>query len=333
MAFGNRSCGFSGQSLSRQALFILAPVLFFALIFLLSSPTITETYSRHFKASSPVLGDHQRYFPAPGELRSWIAEEEARYTAFLTDRRKLIEKIGPSIESFPTHGEPNLLWDLLIPTFQCPHSVRRIGDLGDGGKWVCGVEVLARQSRCIVYSFGISTDSSFEADLMTRAPGCEVWGYDFSVDGFGPQIPKDSDLARRAYFHKWGLSGKDAHGPGDNPPMYTLRTLLEMNGHDFVDVLKIDVEGSEFDVLTSFLQTLKHGETLPFGQLQIEIHAWDGHGDFANFLPWWEALEAAGFRPFFWEPNLPYVNNLRRRPDLAEYSFINIYGQNPLIID
>lgn len=28
---------------------------------------------------------------------------------------------------------------------------------------------------------GINGESSFEAEVMKRAPGCEVWGYDFSV--------------------------------------------------------------------------------------------------------------------------------------------------------
>ena len=29
---------------------------------------------------------------------------------------------------------------------------------------------------------GINHESSFEADLLKRAPGCEAWGYDYSVD-------------------------------------------------------------------------------------------------------------------------------------------------------
>ena len=29
---------------------------------------------------------------------------------------------------------------------------------------------------------GINHESSFEADLLKRAPGCEAWGSDYSVD-------------------------------------------------------------------------------------------------------------------------------------------------------
>ncbi|KAH9036353.1 hypothetical protein EDB85DRAFT_2273769, partial [Lactarius pseudohatsudake] len=39
--------------------------------------------------------------------------------------------------------------------------------------------------------------------------------------------------------------------------------------------------------------------TLPIGQLQIELHAWDDYGKFDFFHDWWAALEAAGTRPFW----------------------------------
>jgi hypothetical protein len=32
---------------------------------------------------------------------------------------------------------------------------------------------------------GINGESSFEASLLERAPGCEVWGYDFTVNSVG----------------------------------------------------------------------------------------------------------------------------------------------------
>jgi hypothetical protein len=36
-----------------------------------------------------------------------------------------------------------------------------------------------------VHTLGINGESSFEAELLEKAPGCEVWGYDFSVTGVG----------------------------------------------------------------------------------------------------------------------------------------------------
>ncbi|KAH9069668.1 hypothetical protein EDB83DRAFT_2518028 [Lactarius deliciosus] len=98
----------------------------------------------------------------------------------------------------------------------------------------------AKQDNCVIYSFGINDKSSFEAALLERAPGCEVRRYGFSVDSFGPEIQKIPNLK------------------------------------EFV--LKINVEGAEFDMLTTFLATHKplspfSSTTLPIGQLQIELHA------------------------------------------------------------
>ena len=130
-------------------------------------------------------------------------------------------------------------------------------------------------------------------------------------------------MKRRSHFFPYALGPKDAFSPADDPKMYTLRTLMERNGHDFIDVLKIDIEGNEFDSLEVFIDSF-HGEPLPFGQLQLEVHVYGGSAwqDFPKFLKWWEKLEAAGLRPFFSEPNLVYVNLVRGvDPGLTEVRF------------
>jgi hypothetical protein len=71
------------------------------------------------------------------------------------------------------------------------------------------MERIARQPECVIYSFGtaqltsylaaklimpcagINGESSFEAALLERAPGCEVWGYDFSVNSVCPLLKSD----------------------------------------------------------------------------------------------------------------------------------------------
>jgi Methyltransferase FkbM domain len=71
-------------------------------------------------------------------------------------------------------------------------------------------------------------------------------------------------------------------------------------GHSHIDILKIDIEGWEFDTLTTLVNSyLESGQPLPFGQLELEIHAW--HKTFPEFLAWWEKLEQAGLRPFMTE--------------------------------
>ncbi|ETW81146.1 hypothetical protein HETIRDRAFT_45919, partial [Heterobasidion irregulare TC 32-1] len=227
--------------------------------------------------------------------------------------------------------------DFFPPTFNCPHRVDRIGVIGDGGKWVCGIEVVAMKQECVIYSIGINGESSFEADLLDRAPGCQVWGYDYSVDSFGIEIQRFEDLKNRSHFEPWALSGKDAHGVNDKPKHYTLQTIMDLNGHNFIDILKIDIEGGEFDSLIPLLEAYVHppsgpARPLPFGQLQLEIHAWNGRDRLDSLLPWFELMERAGLRPFRNEPNLVYLGWVKgSHPDLVEYSFINIGGDHELI--
>jgi len=110
---------------------------------------------------------------------------------------------------------------------------------------------------------------------------------------------------------------------------------MTQNGHVFIDILKIDIEGAEFGALETFIDDYAHADSLPFGQLQIEIHARDSEfAAFPRFLAWWEKLEAAGLRPFWNEPNLVYVNIVKGvQPTLAKYSFINIRGNHDIVSD
>jgi hypothetical protein len=75
---------------------------------------------------------------------------------------------------------------------------------------------------------------------------------------------------------------------------------MAKNGHTFIDILKLDIEGSEFDVLDSIFKEYK-GRPLPFGQLQLEVHVYLANKSFADILHWWERLEEAGLRPFWTE--------------------------------
>ncbi|EAU87466.2 hypothetical protein CC1G_02225 [Coprinopsis cinerea okayama7 len=282
--------------------------------------------------------------PHDVEPGSWASERELErrlrrsaiiYDRALENRRALIEKFGPAQEEialFPPNRAPwppYTVWDFFPAAFNCPHEIERIGVLGDGGKWTCGLSRLEHRKDCIVYSFGINNESSFEAEILERTNHCQIWGYDFSVPSFGPEI--HLSLANRTHFSDVGLAGEDQ--PGGNPPMYRLETLMKLNNHTHIDILKMDIEGWEFESLRTFiLPYVESGEALPIGQLQVEIHIWDK--TFPEFLEWWTLLEASGLRPFWTEPNLVYQNydpKGTKTADLAEYSFLNVKGTNVFI--
>ncbi|KAG8833432.1 hypothetical protein FRC18_003625 [Serendipita sp. 400] len=149
---------------------------------------------------------------------------------------------------------------------------------------------------CVIYSSGVAQESSFEKQILERSSSCKIYGYDFSVENWGPQIRDVPEFKERIAFKPWKLQPVD--NPSANPPEYSLQGLMKKNGHTFIDILKLDIEGSEFDVLDSIFKEYK-GKPLPFGQLQLEVHV--GSKSFADFLHWWERLEEAGLRPFWTE--------------------------------
>jgi len=132
-------------------------------------------------------------------------------------------------------------------------------------------------SKCVVYSFGINYQWTFD-DFMYKQ-GCEVRSFD-------PSMSYKAKRAEHHYFEAVGIGnisgahiGKSTlyqtrkkkqtlyHGM-KNYPVETLEHIMSRLGHTYIDVLRMDVEGAEWDVLSS----------LPFekiGQLGLEVHMWN----------------------------------------------------------
>ncbi|KAJ7041152.1 methyltransferase domain-containing protein [Mycena alexandri] len=269
-------------------------------------------------------------------LNQTLEMNEMRYQRAVQERRASIARIGankPTLYRFP---EPfsafYTLWDLFAPVFSCPFSVWRVGTMGDGGKWVCGLERATTQPNCVVYSMGVERQSSFEQEVLRQSERCQVYGFDFSVSEWGPELRADTAVNSRAHFYPWKMGGVDNHDA--SPKEYSLQGIMKELGHDFIDIWKIDIEGSEFEALEAVIKSFK-GQPLPFGQMEIEIHI--NYRDYMNTIgavdKWWTMLEEAGLRPFWTELNLLDVNFLRRGPLVAEWSFINIRGKHALLDD
>ncbi|KAG8745382.1 hypothetical protein FRC10_008241 [Ceratobasidium sp. 414] len=272
--------------------------------------------------------------PPPASIQAKLKHQEEVYTQVVQSRHALIRKYGPAPENLQTYvGFPKvgtwakyMLWDFFPASFNCPYETERIGVLGDGGKWVCGLSRLVNKPSCVVYSAGISTESSFEAELVKRTK-CEIFGFDFSVTKFGPEVENYGSIRAKTHFYPYGISGNDKHDA--SPPMWTLQALMLKNGHTFIDILKVDIEGSEFEALSSMMKYYKErGRPLPFGQLQLEIHA--DKINFPQFLKWWEDLEEAGLRPFWTEVSETRAGG-ENEPSYTEYSFLNIGGKHDII--
>ena len=139
------------------------------------------------------------------------------------------------------------------PDFVCRYE-RRIGKVGDGGKWICDPHRIAKQKECLVYSVGSNNDFSFEeAVLRDIGPHCEIHTFDFGdyaagAERVGTRLHDGVNKTAVAY-HQVGV------GLDDPPRFKSLKTIVEELGHvnRTVDIFKIDCEG-KFDRL--FVRTV-----------------------------------------------------------------------------
>eukprot|EP01083_Nonionella_stella_P203132 741476_1 len=117
-----------------------------------------------------------------------------------------------------------------------------IGSSGDGLKWGCGVELLnltKKTQECIVYSLGSNNDWSFEEGIFELVPHCKIFTFDPTIKT--AHIPER--IANQVEFRKWGLSGDDKEATH----YYLLSTIMRKLGHSHIDILKVDIEGFEWN--------------------------------------------------------------------------------------
>ncbi|CAN9132724.1 unnamed protein product [Alternaria alternata] len=299
--------------------------------------------------------------------RSTLSEKSWKKSVELRDQMAKQHPDNPKIPFFPMDflKYPFTIWDFFPATWTCPHDIQRVGRLGDGGKWVCGMNIYESlpapksasatigsqeplsnaQEGLVMYSFGINGESSFEAEMLERIPSARIWGYDFSVDAWGPQIAEKH--RHRTFFKKVGLGKEDKHD--SEPPFWTLPSLMKQNNHTYIDILKIDIEGSEYDALDTMMNAFDNMKTasgksvLPIGQVMIELHLGDGintenanaggNVDFGRFRTWWERLERMGMRPVWMEINLFAVTlgKSKANPRCTEYVWVNAKDQRSVL--
>ena len=144
--------------------------------------------------------------------------------------------------------------------------------------------------KSVVYSFGIGEDISFD-EAMIQNHNCSVFGFDptpksinwvkdrhdrlpskFSFFGYGISdksgfvdfyLPKNSQHVSGSFINQANVDEKQAI----KVEMKSLNDIALQLGHKKIDVLKMDIEGAEYQVLES---VLKSG--LQMDQILIEFH-------------------------------------------------------------
>lgn len=182
------------------------------------------------------------------------------------------------------------------------------------GGWPVCLEVM--RGPLTVYSFGIGTDISWDLGVLG--------GFEATVDAYDPTpvsmtwVARQNSLPAGFRFHPVGLSDAGGmlrlapptreghasyHVQADNAgadgcdmievPVSTLSDLMAKNRHRHVDILKMDIEGSEYAVIEALANT-----TLRPTQILVEFHH-DMYGFAINHTRQaLRRLQAMGYRRF-----------------------------------
>lgn len=143
----------------------------------------------------------------------------------------------------------------------------------------------------IVYSCGVGDDVDFDLDLIETC-GAQIHAFDPTPSAM--TMVQEMDLPRQFRFHPWAVAGEDGtltlyrrvkhdgsastvmytlvpedavEEEGITTPAYTLPSIAHKLGHSRIDLLKLDIEGAEFDVLDDLLAS-----DLRPKQLLVEFH-------------------------------------------------------------
>ncbi len=172
-----------------------------------------------------------------------------------------------------------------LTTFKPEHRCNK-AILGDLYARFCVCPDYLNESS-VVYSFGCGDNISFDLELIDR--------FDVAIFAFDP-TPKAIEwlnrqsVPKKFHFHEIGLSHYDGIAyfqPPGNPDHVSysmdiegnrdddriqaevnrLSSIIKKLGHNRIDLLKIDIEGSEYRVIDDIL---KSGTRI--GQLLVEFH-------------------------------------------------------------
>jgi len=158
----------------------------------------------------------------------------------------------------------------------------------DGGWWFTP-KGLDKDS--IVYSLGVGDEVDFDLSVIDRF-GVAVFAFDPTPNSI--DLLDGSKLPERFHFYPWAVMAsdgslkfyprlkkdgsksdvmftmipeKETENDVIEVPAYSLTSIIEKLGHERIDLLKMDIEGAEYEVLEGLLRS----PVLPT-QLLVEFH-------------------------------------------------------------
>lgn len=177
-----------------------------------------------------------------------------------------------SKRSLATLDESSISRILVLTNEICPSSVASC----DPHR----IHEISKTKKCVVYSLGSNNDFTFERSILERLPLCEIHTFDHTI------VLKKERKPEEVHFHSWGI------GSEDSGKFKTLNTIRRVLGHDndetSIEILKMDIEGSEWKTIIPALENNQLGWAR---QLLIELHP----RKIEVMRPLWELLKEQGW--------------------------------------
>lgn len=211
----------------------------------------------------------------------------------------------------------------------CPKNTNlvRLGNAGDGGWFICENKEFYKKD-CIIFSFGIGDNDSFDHASALKYPKCSIFMFDptpMVVSRYNKSNVWRSKKRKNLVFYPWGISSNKTISKLNNvytnnketknlimKDMKTIKNDLHISKR--INLIKIDVEGFEWKEIQensteSMKNKLKKTESemlqiLPdvfdSNQVAIEIHG----GSYNSWMKTIEKFKLNGFE-------LAHVNGAR----------------------
>jgi hypothetical protein len=186
------------------------------------------------------------------------------------------------------------------PNFHCSLA-ERVGNMGDGGKWVCDLSRL-ESMPCLVYSIGSDGEYSFEIHLKKAMPQCEIHMFDKDIH----ECPRKICTCHQTIV-----------GDGLAPGTKSFHMLKAELNHTkrMIDILKMDIESGEYTFLTRMFRPSKRiiNQIFP-RQILVEFHSTNPE----NIHDTFELLRSNSYVIYSKEANVI------AGPDYFEFGFLRL---------
>lgn len=163
------------------------------------------------------------------------------------------------------------------------YNVERLGS--DYGGWNINPDIIPNKNA-LVYSFGVGEDITFDLSLIKKY-NTEVYAFDPTPKSI--EWIKKQHLPQKFNFYEIGIANYNGTAKFRFPKhqkhvsfridnrttddqyvncnVKTLKKIMEEFGHSHIDILKMDIEGAEYEVLQDMIESKIYPD-----QLLVEFH-------------------------------------------------------------